>query len=173
MKRMKKRTGLWLAAICLAIIFSGCGVQLDNVSSGSEDSSSQTESQMEVIPENYEDTLEGLCSYMTDAGYISGDKTDMEAQIIGASAGVKYSFSLEGENVNVEIYSFDLDQLNETGKATIESVKNDGTFLVLETKVSGILSDSGKYMMIFANEGDEAFTAAKDEIIAAFKAFKA
>ena len=166
-----KRTMIFCLTVALIVVFSGCGVQLENLSSGEEDSSEV--SVVEVTDADYEDTLEGLCDYFLAAGYVSGEKIDMQAQIIGASAGVKYTFAVNKVNVSVELYAFDLDALDAVGKETLESVKESGKFTVLGTEVNAVLSDNGKYLLIYVGEGDDEFTAAKEKAVEAFKAFKA
>ena len=56
-----------------------------------------------------------------------------------------------------------------------ESVEADGTFDMIGQTVQGaVLSDSGKYLMIYtAHSTDEEATATKEAAIAAFRAFKA
>lgn len=167
---LRKLAALLMAAVLL-IAFSACGVQ--GWQDGASGTGSEAESSSEAAAGDYEDSLQGLCDYFTEKGYVSGEKTDMEAQIIGAEAGVKYTFPVSKITVNLEIYEFDPENLNEIGKETIESVKTNGYFTVLGTQVNAVLSDNGKYLLIYAEakESDE-ITAQKEAVIADFKVYK-
>ena len=169
--KLKKWMLFCLVAI-LVLVFSGCGVQLENLSSGTDDSGEDESSEVVVTDEDYEDTLDGLCEYMTAAGYISGDSTEMLASVIGATDGVKYSFSVSSVSVTAEFYAFDLDNLDETGEKTLEDAKNNGKITVLGTEVSAKLSANGKYLLLYADTGKDDFAESRQAAIDAFEAFK-
>ena len=52
----------------------------------------------------------------------------------------------------IELYEYDLNNLNDTAKSVINSVKKDGSFVILDLPaVTAYLSDNGKYMMIYTD----------------------
>ena len=68
---------------------------------------------------------------------------------------MRYRFTYNGSTVQVELYEFDLENLDEKGKACLDSVKETGKFTVLDNEVPAILN--GKYLMIYTD------TSKKDE----------
>lgn len=182
------------AAAALLLSISACGVDVGTVSgedgtasnailSSAPNGESSTASGGEEVTTNPEevedkvdDNLKGLCSYMAQNGGVDGDPVDMAADFIGATAGVQYKFSYEGNNnVTVELYEYDPDNLNDEAKTVMESVKKDGAFTVIGQKVTdAYLSTSGKYLMVYkdtqANEKNELH---KKEMVQLFQDFKA
>jgi hypothetical protein len=98
--------------------------------------------------------------YLEGNGIIGGTATEMKADIIGAEKGEKYTFQYNSATVVVELYQFDLDNLNDTDKETLESIKENGTFKVLDTDVEAKISKSGKYVMLYTDSStDDTNTA--------------
>ncbi len=104
----------------------------------------------------------------------------MDSALIGAEKGRKYATTYNGKNITVELYSYDTANLNDTAKSIIESVKNDGTFTILEfSPVKAYLSDNGKYLMVYSDASiDESKTdddnyTHREQVIEDFKAFYA
>lgn len=127
----------------------------------------------------YSDDLRGLCDYMADANCVYAlpestedekmtDPVAMEANLIGADEGYKFTYTYEGGTVVVELYSYsDFDsewykQAKNEGKITISTEIDNGTF-------DAVLSDSGKYLMIYSDSKDR--TDREAEIIKVFKSF--
>ena len=89
---------------------------------------------------------------------------------------MQYRFSYEGSNnVTVELYEYDLDNLNDEAQAVLDSVKANGTFTVIGQEVTdAYLSDSGKYLMIYKDtQTNEQNELHKQEIVEQFQGFKA
>ncbi len=134
----------------------------------------------EVAAVNYSDSLRGVCEYMADLGYVydlpesTGDEMKdplaMNAGLIGADEGYKFTCDYEGSTINVEIYSFSntdgehYKQGKEEGKITISKDIENGTFEVA-------FSGNGKYMMVYDDSADRA--ERKDAAVKAFEAFYA
>ncbi len=134
----------------------------------------------EIKVENYEDSLEGLCKYFADMGYVyampeaTGDEmTDpvvMRAEMIGADKGYKFTYTYGGEIVVLELYSYtDIDsdfykQAKNEGKITVTEELEEGT-------VDVVLSSNGKYLMIYNDPAENAEREAA--IVDAFKGFYA
>ena len=123
--------------------------------------------------ENYDDTLQGLINCMSDRGYISGDATAMSASIIGAKEGYKYQFAHEKSNVTVELYEYDLENLNDTATKVHEQVKNTGGFQLQSAQIPATLSPSGKYLMIYTySPENDANQQRKDDVENLLKRWK-
>ena len=179
---MKKVLAL-AAAAALLLSISACGVDVGTVS-GSDGTTSDAilssvpgeESQTGEESQAPAKDLTGLCSFLAQTGGVGGDPVDMAADFIGAVAGVQYRFSYEGSNnVTVELYEYDLDNLNGEAQAVLDSVKANGTFTVIGQEVTdAYLSDSGKYLMIYKDtQTNEQNELHKQEIVEQFQGFKA
>lgn len=152
---MKKLLLTILATAMLATVFAGCN---DPLAEGNQTATTvATESATEVTTAEttYENTLDGIVKYMADKGYITNDdksKKEMNADIIGAEKG--YLFTKN--TTMVEFYEFPA-ELDDVAKAVIESVKTNGYYTLAETsikaeddtKISAVLSDDEKFMMIY------------------------
>lgn len=178
---MKK--GLKLAALAAAAVlllsFAGCAVDVPDSSSTSSETTSESTSETEsAAPEvdesKYEDTLDGLAKYMIAKEYIAGDATEMEADFIGAEKGVKYTGSFEGtNNISMELYEYDTANLNDTAKEIIDSVKKDGKFELMGMTADAVVSDNGKYLMVYKDSASgETHDARTEQVKADFQAFK-
>ena len=176
-----KRIILTLLAILLIAAFAvGCGVEdplNPNKTVADDDSGEQTD--QTANDANYDDSIEGIYNYMLDLGLINkSDPTAMAADLIGAEEGNKYSYRLNGTQVTVELYSYDTENLNDTAKEILDSLKATGSFEILDLgEVKAVLSDSGKYLLVYS---DKAFDSNKpneknieryDRFVAEFKKF--
>ena len=145
---MKKKLIVAALAAAMVLAMTACGsnntTPVTEVVSGS----------MELTELN-KNGLDGLCNYLEGNGIVGGTALDMKADIIGAKEGKKFAFKYNDSAVIVELYQFDLDNLDEVGKETLDSVRNNGTFKVLDKDVEAQLSSSGKYMMIYTDTKDD------------------
>lgn len=159
--------------LCAAIVFSvsGCVSRGPQLTSLSTDNVPKADS---VKVDDYKDDLDGLESYLKKRAFLPDiDGTEMSYDMIGAKAGHRYMFMLNGSTVTAEFYEYDLKNLNEEANTTIESVKKNGTFEILGISTEATLSDSGKYIMIYTdNSGEELNTTRKADVLKAFKAYK-
>lgn len=121
---------------------------------------------------DYDDTLDGLREYMKDSYIVTGDAVEMSYDVIGATGGYKYQFTYRTSTVQVELYSFDPDNLSDTARENLNSIKENGTFTVLETEVSAYISDNGKYIMIYSDaSSDEENKQQQERAVELFKSF--
>ena len=157
--------------LCLLFTFAACGAgDWQNPSAGEENSQA---SSVEVSEDDYEDTLDGLCAYLTANGIISGEATEMKAEMIGAQAGKMYAHTYDGGQASVELYSYDPANLDEIATGILDSVKTNGKFSLLGTESEAVLSDSGKYLMIYKSVKDkEEDIAQKERALKYFCGFK-
>lgn len=185
---MKKIIALATAALLTALLATGCGIQAvgdgENASivtsSASEGSGTDGESSaqsIEVTADSVEDSLDGLEEYFTAKGYLPVDvaKSQTQASFIGAKEGRRYSFQYDGSTIQMELYEFDPENLNEDAQEAIDNATNNNTMVIMGITASGttVMSDSGKYMMLY-HDGNtsESHEAHKQEILDEFKAFK-
>lgn len=98
----------------------------------------------------------------------------MEAGFIGAKAGMRYSYRVGNSDVAIELYEYDLNALDDTARDYIAQVEKDGKLTILDREVTGaVMSDSGKYLMIYTDGSTEEENVKRTEDLkAAFQAFK-
>ena len=142
----------------------------------------------EIDAKNFSDNLQGLSEYFAKKEYITtkdgkideSTVTVMDASLIGAKEGKKYATSYGGKAVTIELYEYDVKNLNDTAKAVVESVKNSGEFTILDLPpVKAYLSNNGRYIMIYtdasiddANPDKESDNYKhREEVIKNFKSF--
>jgi hypothetical protein len=168
-----KKNLLISAALIMCLMFTSCGAGNVGVSSSPKKASSSVSS--EVSDKSFGDSLDGLKAYMKKAAGFSGTPTNMRADFIGAEKGIKYIFSHNGKNnVTVELYSFDTSNLSDSAEKVIDSVKSDGYFTIMDKNINAVMSDSGKYMMIYTNSSTDDDNKAYDKnVLKLFKGFKA
>ena len=96
----------------------------------------------------------------------------MDARLIGAKAGRMYTHSFEGGKRQSSCMN-DLENLNDAATTTIESVEGNREIYAVRIESEAILSDSGKYLMIYKSSGDdEANTAQQERAETLFREFK-
>lgn len=162
---MKKIIIIGLVAM-LAVAMSACG--------SSTGERPEVASQASMAVTEVQDNLDGLCKYLAGNGILVGDPLNMEAELIGAKEGRKYSFQYEKSAVEAELYEYDLGHLNDTAKAVLQSVREKGSFEVLGQEVEATLSNSGKYLMIYLDPkgSEEARLAHTQKAKQLFQEFK-
>ena len=177
---MKKIIAVLAAIMMFASVAAACGVSnpLNTTEASTTQESTQEETQPQVDKEDYSDTFEDLCKYMTDMTYVSGEPKEMTAELIGATEGKKYSFNYGSGTVTAEFYVFDLDNLNETAEKTISDVKETGKFKIGNLpETEAVLSDNGKYLMVYRDTAYDAANAESqnriryNEVMKEFKSF--
>lgn len=168
-----KRISILIAVVLMTTLLTACGAG-DVQGPGGESSSSDVSSAQvnSVSKEDYDSNIGGLKAYLEDSGYVSGEPREMSAQFIGAKEGYKYQFNYNNSDVSVEIYEYELSNLNETAMRVIDSVNSKGYFMMGKTEVQGVMSDNGKYLMIYVDSSDSKDNQnRKTEIINNFKVF--
>ncbi len=129
--------------------------------------------ELEVMdPAKYTADLKGLEGYLKDSYIIAGEPLEMSEEAIGAKAGDKFVVNYQKEQTQIELYEFDLNNLNERAQNALNSVKAYGKFAMLDQVITAYLSDSGKYLMIYSvNESNDAVKKQKERAIEVFKVF--
>ena len=153
-----------LLVVFVGICFAGCsGNNAQN-----EDVSIPSESQ-EITDAGYDDNIAGLQAFMKDRSYIKGEAKRMSADFIGANEGYRYDFA----GITTELYEFDLQNLSTAAQDVVNSVEEKGSFVILDEEVQAVMSDNGKYMMIYTdNSKRENKDERKNTVEQGFKSFK-
>lgn len=193
---MKRFIAAILCVGLIAAISAGCAYK-DALSKDNTATTQATEATgsaatpSEVEEKNFEDNLNGLSNYFANKGYITtkdgkideSTVTVMDASLIGAKEGKKYATAYGGKAVTIELYEYDVsnvNNLNDTAKAVIESVKNNGEFTILDLpSVKAYLSNNGRYIMIYTDSSIDDAKPDKEsdnykhreEVIKNFKSF--
>ncbi len=144
-----------LLIVAIAISLTAC------MGSGADTGSTKaTEIKVEDVDiKNYEKTFSGMQKYLKDLKLISGDKIELQADLIGAKKGVRYT----ADKVDfVEFYAFDLDNMTKEGKEVYDAISKGDTYDVLGLQeMKGVISKSGKYMMLY--KADSTYDYSKIE----------
>lgn len=190
---MKRFIAAILCVGLIAAVFAGCAYK-DALSKDNTATTQATEATGsaatadEVEEKNFEDNLNGLSNYFAKKGYITtkdgkideSTVTVMDASLIGAKEGKKYATAYGGKAITIELYEYDLKNLNDTAKTVVESVKNSGEFTILDLpSVKAYLSNNGRYIMVYtdasiddANPDKESDNYKhREEVIKNFKSF--
>ena len=196
---MKKRILALCMAGAMAITLSACGgvaprlPQLTTEEASSAVSGGEEKTAKKPNSADYEDTLLGLCSYMEDGKAVVKDEeavafengkvvfkkdsvttfVEMSYKEIGAIGGYRYQFAYNGSTVQAEFYEFAPENLDEKGKACLDSVREKGFFQVLDNEVPAVLHPSEKYLMIYTDtkkdEKNEAQKKLAEELFLSFQ----
>lgn len=152
---MKKISAI-LALIILVASLAGCG----------------TTTAVKEEKVKLSDELAAVEKVLKDEGYIPKDavKTGMTPVSpegtkkeyggyleIGAVEGVRYTFKYNESDVNLELYRYDTDKIEDKGKEVIASVKDKGSFFLADgdEEITAYLSADEKYLMIYQDSSQE------------------
>jgi hypothetical protein len=185
---MKKLWIIFVSAI-MAISLTACGAgnvdassskgllpQTSSQTASSQSSSSQAASlPIRVKESSVSDDFAGLQKYLAGNASVTGTPEEMRKDMIGAKSGVRYKYGYNGkDNVMLELYEFDLSNLNATAQKVISEVKSSGKFTMIDQPVNAILSKNGKYLMVYKNTStDDANKAYDVQVKKLFTDFKA
>ena len=176
---MLKKMLLAACSIVLVLTMSACaaagGAPLSElVRPGEEAAGSETEQVKPVPQAECDDNLDGMSKYFLSNSVIKGDKIVMSFDVIGAKNGYKYNFKYNSSTVQIELYEYDLENLNEAAKTALDSAKSKGKIKVLEKEIDVIISDSGKYLMVYSDKSkEEKNKTLRENTETLFKGFKA
>ena len=189
---MKRFIAAILCVGLIAAVTAGCGykdaLSKENKATQATEATGSSATADEPKPADFKDNLEGLISYFTELEYLAmkdgkldeSSVTVMDASLIGAKEGKKFITAYGGKAITIELYEYDLKNLNDTAKTVIESVKNSGEFTILDLpSVKANLSDNEKYLMIYTDSSIDDAKPDKEsdnykhreEVIKNFKSF--
>ena len=146
-----------------------------DVPTASDEEDAQVEIQVEEVPDTeFDDTIDGLCDYLSANKAVTGDPTEMAYETIGATGGYRFRFILGKSTVQVEVYSFDLDNLGDQAQTVLDSVREKGSFTMLDNEVPATLNSDGKYLLIYTDTSTDATNVAqKERVTELFTSFHA
>lgn len=158
---MKKIFSIVAVVLISAVAFAGCNTTSQTSSDGEGSStssvSSDEASETEIVnAEDYSRDFEGFVQYMTDGGYISGDGTALSASAIGAVQGERFTVGSGTSKFYVELYEFDVENMNDTASATVSDAKADGTFnlygdLTATQNTLAVATEDGRFLMLYTD----------------------
>src|SRR5574344_164158 len=155
---MKKIITAFLVIAMSVLCFAGCNNDpLNNNTPTTTSPTEATEAEKKassISQKSYDETFDGLVSYFNDCKNINTEDEnqikEMDASLIGAEKGNRYTTKYNNADVVIELYSYKTDDLNDTAKDTISSVKNNGEFQIMKLDpVKAYLSNNGKYLMVY------------------------
>ncbi len=116
----------------------------------------------------YKKDFAGMQKYLVDMKLLptgDGVKSNTKAEVIGADKGVRYL--IDAENF-VEFYEINTKATPDEAQKVYDTVKDGGTYDVLGlAKVKGVVSDSGKFIMLYPASGTYDYS----KMIEEFKKF--
>lgn len=155
---MKKLFMAGLMAVLCATIFAGCNFSAPQTSSNSSDTASgDTLNAADGVTSGKGDNLTDFANYMLENEFISGDSTETSASLIGASKGVRFTMSSGTSKYFVELYEYDLANINNTASTTIANAKADGSFTLFDNTTSATqntiaaVSADGRFLMLYTD----------------------
>ena len=107
---MKKRISILLTAFLLGAVLSACGSNTEEKPGNENTAGTSVEEQVLVYRSNT--TLADLEAYLLEKGVLDGERTEVDAEKVGAVDGFGYQDS------NVEIYEYDMDSFPYDSLAT-------------------------------------------------------
>ena len=176
MKNIRKLAALLLAVVLCASL-AACAAPQTSVetletSSTTEDGEPIT---TEKDPADFEMDVDGMCDYFEASGLVVGERVQMSYDVIGAVNGYKYTYQYNDSSVQLELYEFPTADLPEAAQTVVDSVRENGSFEILDNTVPARLSESGRFMIIYtdakAESGHEVSAAHRDPVTACFTAF--
>ncbi len=180
-----KKLAILFSFVILVVTLTGCvpGARNNNVGPSGDlvlptkagETSGTTELDIpDISHKDFKDDIAGLCEYLEKSYAVYGDKVQMSYDVIDAKDGYRYLFRYNKATVQVEVYEYDLENLSESAKTILENAKNDGKITIVDKEVEAVLSDNGKYLMIYQDSNaEESNKEQKERVIGLFKAFHA
>lgn len=180
MKHIKKWVAVALAVIlCLSMTACAFGTQNSTATETLETSAVSEDGETTVEdkdPANYEDDIQGLCQYLEDCALTAGERVQMSYDVIGAVNGYKYTYQYNSSNIQLEVYEFPTEEISEIAQQVIDSVRENGSFEILDNTVPATISADGRYMLIYTDtkaEKEELNKKHKEHVMTCFEAFTA
>ncbi len=172
-----KKILLIVLSLALVLSFSGClgagGNKLEGISLSDASEVSG------VTDDKYDNDLKGLEKYLIDLKYIpeKAVATEMMSAVIGAEKGDRYNYNIDSSSVYVELYEYDINNLNSDAKRVIGEIKETGSFHVFDSNsdqdvIAAELSYNGKYLLIYTGgDGNDDLKQRKSDFTKAVKEF--
>lgn len=160
-----KRLVAILLMILLVVSLAGCSFGTDGTKINGSASSTDATEAPEVDIANYNKDFDGLQEYLKELELISqkdSDKTVMQADIIGATQGVRYKVADASEYV--EFYEFDITATPDEAESVLSAFSNGDDYKVLGfEKVNGEVSSSDKFVMLYSGTSTYDYSEISEE----------
>lgn len=155
MNKLLKRVVALAVATVAVFSFSGCGMKPATVPEENKAVISKFESKTGI---------DGICKTLFDKEYVEDSCVITNAELIGATKGYRLTAkAVNGSNFNIEIYQYDTANMNDTGKAVVESIKKNSSFDLFGKSVPYCyMSATDQYMFIYPDPKSVS-TKADDE----------
>lgn len=175
---MKKILAVLAALLVTTVGLVGCNNNSPSASGSAGGTVAVTSEQKSGYGDKSIDDLE---EFLKSNGYINieddrSNVTEVDASKLGAIAGRRYQSTINNAVINVEIYEYDANALDETAKKVKSSISTSGQFQLDDGEPTiAYLNGSGQFLMIYEDtsnpeEGTEN-DARKKNAISAFKSF--
>ncbi len=160
---MKKFLAILLCVLTV-VSLSACTMGTD-LSKANQTSSEATEAQ-KVDINKYDKDFQGMQDYLVELKLINDkkdNKTETQADIIGAKQGVRYK--LDATNI-VEFYEFDITATPDEAENVLSAFAKGESYNVLGIEdVKGVVSNSGKYVMLYPATSSYDYSKIEEEFV--------
>lgn len=161
-----KRLVAILLSILVVVSLSACTMGTDGTKlNGGTDATEATQAPQADI-DKYAKDFDGMQEYLKELDLISdkkGDKTIMQAELIGAKQGVRYK--IDTTNF-VEFYEFDITATPDEAENVLNAFNNGESYKVLGIEdVNGVVSNSGKYVMLYPATSTYDYSKIEEEFV--------
>lgn len=178
MNKTKKLFSVILISVFVLLFAVGCATDpLDPQTTTTVATEDSKKPEKEIKEEDYKNNIDGLCDYLEDKNYISGERLEMASDLIGAEKGYRYIFDLSGDkgrDITLEVYSYNKEKLDDVAKKVISDVKNNGEFVIFDLEpVKAELLNNERFLVAYKDvklkdkdkDGPEDNKERKDNII--------
>ena len=103
-----------------------------------------------------------LTAATPDSSDSSAKRTAVYYDMLGADNGIRYNV---GGTAFIELYDFS-NAKNDTAKAVLADIKDDGTFYAIENydKLTGVISASGNFVAVYNTKNQYDYASVTDEL---------
>ena len=163
-----KRLVAILMTVLIIVSLAGCTMGTDGTklnTSGTAATDATEAPKVDIA--KYSKDFKGMQEYLIELKLISkkeGDKTVMQADLIGAKQGVRYKVADAPDFV--EFYEFDFAATPDEAKNVVKAFENDETYKVLGFEdVKGKVSSSGKFVMLYSATSSYDYSKIAEEFV--------
>lgn len=161
-----KRIVAILLSVMIIVSLSACTMGTDGTKLNGNTSATDATEAPKVDINKYNKGFDGMVKYLQELKLISSkesDKTVTNAKLIGAKQGAR--FKIDALNF-VEFYEFDTKATPDEAVKVFDAFSKDEAYKVLGfEEVKGVVSSSGKYVMLYSATSTYDFSEIEEEFI--------
>ncbi|MDO4730624.1 MAG: hypothetical protein Q4B14_00620 [Clostridia bacterium] len=159
-----KKLSLFLSLLSLTFIlfaFSACGAgdvgsdeyMAKKAASENAALTGQTQTDPAEKEPEWDPTFDGLIECFKWHGYIDvNTKFNTAADVVGANVGYRFtSNACASGPFNLELYYYDPQNPLGNSQEFINKIKESGHFTLLDNDIQSVVSNNGKYMMVYSS----------------------